>query len=419
MRDARAVAYDLLRAVDERDAYANLLLPTLVQGLDARERAFAAELGYGTLRALGTLDHVLGLCSSRPVSEIDPPVRDVLRLGAYQLLRTRVAPHAAVSTSVDLARRVAGAGPSKFVNAVLRKVASRDGDLGLPADPVDALAVETAHPRWIVEAFADALGGDPREALLADDTRPEVHLVARRITRDALLASCRAAGLEASPGPLSPYAVRLAGGDPDTVAAVRSGDAGVQDEGSQVAALALTEALGPGRHDVLDLCAGPGGKSALLRATVEGRLVANDLHPHRARLVRQNLRGARDAAVVAADGRRAPWRPGTFDGVLLDAPCTGLGALRRRPEARWRRRPEDVAPLQALQRELLAAALDAVRPGGTVVYVVCSPHLAETRDVVSSAAGATVLGTRQLWPHADGTDAMFVAVLQRSGDRSP
>jgi 16S rRNA (cytosine967-C5)-methyltransferase len=413
------VAYDLLRAVDERDAYANLLLPTLVSGLDARDRAFAAELGYGTLRALGTLDHVLGLVSSRPVAEMDPQVRDVLRLGAYQLLRTRVAPHAAVSTSVDLARRVAGIGPSKFVNAVLRKVAARDGDLGLPADPVDALAVETAHPRWIVEAFADALGGDPREALLADDTRPEVHLVARRVTRDALLASCRAAGLEADAGPLSPYAVRLRGGDPDTVAAVRSGDAGVQDEGSQVAALTLADALGPGRHDVLDLCAGPGGKSALLRATVEGRLVANDVHPHRAGLVRATLRGARDAAVVASDGRRGPWRPGTFDAVLLDAPCTGLGALRRRPEARWRRRPEDVAPLQALQRELLAAALDAVRPGGLVAYVVCSPHLAETRDVVGTARGAEVLSARQLWPHVDGTDAMFVSLLQRSGDGTP
>jgi 16S rRNA (cytosine967-C5)-methyltransferase len=413
--DPRRVAYDLLRAVDERDAYANLLLPTLVRGLDQRDRAFAAELGYGTLRALGTLDHVLGLVSTRPVAEMDPQVRDVLRLGAYQLLRTRVATHAAVSTSVDLARSVAGIGASKFVNAVLRKVAARDGDLGLPADPVDALAVETAHPRWIVEAFADALGGDPRAALLADDTRPEVHLVARRITRDALLASCRAAGLEAEPGPLSPYAVRLRGGDPDGVAAVRSGDAGVQDEGSQVAALALAEALGPGRHDVLDLCAGPGGKAALLRATVEGRLVANDVHPHRARLVAGNLAGAREATAVAADGRRGPWRPGTFDGVLLDAPCTGLGALRRRPEARWRRRPEDVAPLQALQRELLAAAVEAARPGGTVVYVVCSPHLAETRDVLATVTGADVLSTRQLWPHVDGTDAMFVAVLRRSG----
>ncbi|HWL36530.1 MAG TPA: transcription antitermination factor NusB [Frankiaceae bacterium] len=417
-RDARNVAYELLRAVDERDAYANLLLPTLLYGLDARERAFAAELGYGTLRALGTLDHVLGLCSSRPVSEMDPPVRDVLRVGAYQLLRTRVAPHAAVSTTVDLAKHVAGPGAAKFVNAVMRRVAERDGDLGLPADPLDALAIETAHPRWIVDAFVDVLGDEAADALRADDLRPEVHLVARpgRIARDGLVASCAAAGLEAEAGPLSPYAVRLRGGDPGDVPAVRDGSAGVQDEGSQYAALVLPELLGPGRHDVLDLCAGPGGKTALLAGTLDGgRIVANELHPHRATLVAENVAAARGVptAVVTGDGLRGPWAPGTFDGVLLDAPCTGLGALRRRPEARWRRTPGDVAPLQALQRGLLAAAIDAVKPGGYVVYVVCSPHRAETRDVVDAAEGVERLGDTQLWPHRHGTDAMFVARLRR------
>jgi 16S rRNA (cytosine967-C5)-methyltransferase len=423
VKDARTVAYDLLRAVDERDAYANLLLPTLVKGLDQRDRALAAELGYGTLRALGTLDHVLGLCSSRPVAEIDPPVRDVLRLGAYQLLKTRVATHAAVSTSVDLARRVAGPGPAKFVNAVLRRVAERDGDLGLPGDPLDALAIETYHPRWIVEAFRDALGGDlaeTRQALLADDLRPEVHLVARpgRIARDGLVASCRAAGLEADPGTLSPYAVRLHGGDPGDVPAVRDGSAGVQDEGSQYAALALTRALGEqGPHTLLDLCAGPGGKAALLAGTLHGRLVAAELHPHRTRLVRDNVTAARGipTAYVTADGRRGPWRDGTFDGVLVDAPCTGLGALRRRPEARWRRQPEDVAPLAQLQRELLAAAVAAARPGGYVVYVVCSPHPAETEAVVGAQEGVAVVDTEQLWPHRNGTDAMFVSTLRKAG----
>jgi 16S rRNA (cytosine967-C5)-methyltransferase len=421
--DARDVAYDLLRAVDERDAYANLLLPTLVKGLDARDRAFAAELGYGTLRALGTLDHVLGLCASRPIAKVDPQVRDVLRLGAYQLLRTRVPTHAAVSTSVDLARRVAGPGAAKFVNAVLRRVAERDGDLGAPADTIGRLAIETAHPRWIVEAFRDALGDDLDEterALRADDERPEVHLVARprRIARDGLLASCAAAGLDATPGTLSPYAVRLRGGDPSTVPAVDDGSAAVQDEGSQVAALTLAELLGAGRHDVLDLCAGPGGKAALLAGVLDGRLVANELHEHRARLVRDSLTAARAPHFVTTtgDAQRGSWREGTFDGVLLDAPCTGLGALRRRPEARWRRTPADVAPLAALQRSLLAAAVAAVRPGGVVVYVVCSPHLAETRQVVGSVSGAEpVSETHQMWPHREGTDAMFIAALRRSG----
>jgi 16S rRNA (cytosine967-C5)-methyltransferase len=429
--DGRTVAYDLLRAVDARDAYANLLLPKLVKGLPARDRAFAAELGYGTLRALGTLDHVLAFCSSRPVAEMDPPVRDVLRLGAYQLLRTRVPTHAAVSTSVDLARNVAGPGAAKFVNAVLRRVAERDGDVGAPAyndDPVGHLAITTAHPRWIVEAFHEALDGDwaeTRAALEADDERPEVHLAARpgRIARDGLLASARNAGLDAEPGPWSPYAVRLRGGDPGDVPAVKDGSAGVQDEGSQLAALALARLVGGG--DVLDLCAGPGGKAALVAGLLDGRLLANELHEHRARLVRGNLRGARAALTVTGDGLRGPWRPASFDGVLLDAPCTGLGALRRRPEARWRRTPDDVAPLADLQRRLLAAAVDAVKPGGVVLYVVCSPHAAETRQIVANVPGTEPVAldvalpgiadgpSVQLWPHRHGTDAMFITGVRR------
>jgi 16S rRNA (cytosine967-C5)-methyltransferase len=192
----------------------------------------------------------------------------------------------------------------------------------------------------------------------------------------------------------------------------------VQDEGSQHAALALTRVLdGKASHTVLDLCAGPGGKAALLAGTLRGRLVANDLHEHRARLVRDNLAAARGmpSVVVTGDGRRGPWRDGTYDAVLLDAPCTGLGALRRRPEARWRRRPEDVPPLVSLQRELLAAAVAATRPGGYVCYVVCSPHPAETTQVVGGQEGVEAVSTEQLWPHRNSTDAMFVAVLRKAG----
>jgi 16S rRNA (cytosine967-C5)-methyltransferase len=209
--------------------------------------------------------------------------------------------------------------------------------------------------------------------------------------------------------------VRLKGGDPAGIPAVADGRAGVQDEGSQYAALALAELLGNGSHDVLDLCAGPGGKAALLAGVLTGRLVTGDVHEHRARLVRDSLRHARGmpSLVVTADGRTPAWREASFDGVLLDAPCTGLGALRRRPEARWRRGPDDVAPLQELQRKLLDTAIRAVKPGGYVVYVVCSPHLAETHDVIATAQGADVLRTDQLWPHRNGTDAMYVARLRR------
>lgn len=450
---ARLVAFDLLRAVHEDDAYANLVLPRLLKAstLDERDRALAAELGYGALRTQGTLDHVIAACVDRPLAQIDSAVLDVLRLGVYQLLRTRVGAHAAVSTSVDLTRTVVGEGASKFVNAVLRKVERRGGDLQAPDrddDPIGHLAITYAHPKWIVSAFRDALTGDLEQteaALAASDARPEVHLVARpgRFSRDELIEACRNAGYDAAPGPWSPYAVHLAGGDVSTLQPIRDGRAGVQDEGSQLAALvaARATAAGAGGNDVLDLCAGPGGKAALLagllRETHGARLIAVEQHAHRAELVRRSLAAATAGAAlrtatVQADSTAAPWAPGSFDGVLLDAPCTGLGALRRRPEARWRRQPSDVPALGVVQRALLTSAIEATRPGGRITYVVCSPHLAEGRVIVGEAlkrradvvavdvrpllAGVPDLGDGpwvQLWPHLHGTDAMFVAVLER------
>ena len=438
---ARRVAYDLLRAVDERDAYANLTLPALLRerGLTGRDAAFATELGYGTLRAAGALDEFLARCADRPVGAMDPAARAALRLGAYQLLRTRVPPHAAVSATVDLApRRAAG-----FVNAVLRRLARQDWDAWVaevaPPDELGRLALRHAHPRWIAAAFADALGGDLGEtdaALAADDARPQTHLVARpgRIDRDRLAE--RAGG---EPGPWSPYAVRLpSGGDPGALAAVRDGRAGVQDEGSQLCALALARVPldGPDTR-WLDLCAGPGGKAALLGSVAAlrsgpgagpgpaTRVVAVELAEHRARLVAATTAGL-PVDVVRADGTVPPWRPGWADRVLVDAPCTGLGALRRRPEARWRRSPDDLTALTRTQRALLRRGIEATRPGGVIAYVVCSPHLAETRDAVDEvlADGTADLldagpyfpadgPTVQLWPHRHGTDAMFCALLRR------
>ncbi len=433
---ARRAAYDLLREVAEQDAYANLVLPRLLgdRRLDARDAALATELGYGTLRALGTLDAVVERCLDRPLDGVDPAVLDLLRLGSYQVLRTRVPAHAAVATTVDLARATGHVRAAGFVNAVLRRVVERTPDewtavLTEGLDPVGALAVRTAHPRWIAEAFAAALGpaaeAELADALAADDARPETHLVAwpGRSTREELLALPGA-----EPGPYSPYAVRLAGGgDPGDVAAVRARRAGVQDEGSQLCALALAAAPLEGRDERwLDLCAGPGGKAALLAAVGAGRgarLDANEQRPHRAELVRQ-VTAAWDVEVTVEDARELPGIDGGYDRVLLDAPCTGLGALRRRPEARWRRRGDDVGELAGLQRELLAAALRLTRPGGVVAYVTCSPHPAETVEVVaghdlldarSAFPGVDGLGpgpTVQLWPHRHGTDAMFCALLR-------
>ncbi|MEO3823541.1 transcription antitermination factor NusB [Actinomadura sp. B10D3] len=440
----RRTAFDVIRAVETRDAYANLLLPSRLRdrGLTGRDAALATELTYGTLRGRGTYDAVLSLCSDRELRRIDAPLLDVLRLGAHQILATRIPPHAAVGTTVELARTVSGPGQAKFANAVLRKVATRDLDAWLQivapadADATTRLSVAHSHPKWIVSALRDAVGPDEIDDLLvADNARPRVTLVAR---------PGRAAPQElydggAEPAPYSPYAAVLAEGDPAGIEAVRDGRAAVQDEASQMVTLALVEASldGPDARWA-DLCAGPGGKAGLLSALAtrrDARLLAADLQPHRAGLVRRAVDDR--AGVVAADGTAPAWRPGTFDRVMVDAPCTGLGALRRRPEARWRRGPESVAELGPLQRKLLATALESVRPGGVVAYVTCSPHLAETRVVVDDVlrgrddverldapATLTSIAPRltgvgdgpyaQFWPHRHGTDAMFLALLRRT-----
>jgi len=458
----RRAAFDVLRAVADRDAYANLLLPALLseRGLTGRDAAFATELTYGTLRGRGTYDAILGACSDR--DEIDPPVRDVLRLGVHQLLATRIGSHAAVATSVDLAKDVCGPRPSGFVNAVLRRVATRDLDAWIQLvapdrsrDPSGYLAVRHSYPRWIVDAFRDALGpaaAETEDALAAGNVRPEVVLALSPAAAPSPASVPSPADPPAPEGLLpdggrtrwSPYGYRLAGGDPAPL--VASGRAAVQDEASQLAALALTRiGLDPvtGEDRLwLDLCAGPGGKARLLSglAAARGaRLVASDVRPHRARRVLEALRraGGKDPGVLVADGRQVPWPPGTFDRVLADVPCSGLGSLRRRPEARWRKTPGDVAELAGLQRELLNAAIDSVRPGGVVAYVTCSPHLAETRDVVTAVAQSrddvTILDApavlpevpalrtpepenprfAQFWPHRHGTDAIFLALLRR------
>ncbi len=432
----RLVAYNVLRAVAADGAYANLVLPGLIteRGLTGRDAALATELGYGTLRAAGVLDEIVAACLDRPLAGVDAPVLDLLRLGAYQALRTRIPPHAAVATTVDLARATGNGRAAGFLNAVLRRITAADWDawtarLGAGRPPLARLALGTAHPAWIAAAFADALGGDLAEtgaALAADDVRPQTHLVAwpGRIGRDELAA---AAG--GSAGPYSPYAVRLPAGEPGALAAVRDHRAGVQDEGSQLCALALARAPLDGRDERwLDLCAGPGGKTALLAALAADRgamVRANELHPHRAELVRQAT-AAWAVDVRVGDALTMPELDGGYDRILVDAPCTGLGALRRRPEARWRRTADDVAPLAALQRDLLGTALRLARPGGVIAYVACSPHLAETRDVVTGHelldARAAFPGvdrlddgpTVQLWPHRHGTDAMFCALLRRS-----
>ncbi|WP_193104545.1 RsmB/NOP family class I SAM-dependent RNA methyltransferase [Brachybacterium sp. FME24] len=460
---SRQVAYEGLRLVREDDSYANLVLPRLLRSyrVSGRDAAFTTELFYGSLRALGRLDAILAACVDRPLEEVDPALVDVLRLGAYQLLDMTVAPHAATSETVALARSEVGAGAASFANAVLRRVGGKPLDEWIAEVAPDRekdftghLAVVHSHPRWVVRALIDALGGHGRdreeieELLAAQNAAPAVSLV----MRPGLTDLDELIDHGASEGHLSMFAASWPSGDPGAMDPVKEGRVAVQDEGSQLAALALALGAddlvrGEDAH-WLDLCAGPGGKTALLGGLSVGHdadLLAIELQPHRTELVERAIATLLDAGCEittrTADGTAiGDELPGRFSRVLADVPCSGLGALRRRPEARWRRTPGDIGQLSSLQRDLLRSALDAAAPGGVVAYVTCSPHLAETRLVVDDvlrrrddieqldardAVRAGILPAKQadvelgdgpavqLWPHVHGTDAMYICLLRK------
>jgi 16S rRNA (cytosine967-C5)-methyltransferase len=429
--------------VNADEAYANLVLPALLRerGLVGRDPGFATELLAGTCRWQGSYDAIIAAAAGRPLSEFQPAVLDLLRLGTHQILSMRVPAHAAVAASVELAAVTVGERVTGLVNAVLRRVADRSLDdwfdqLSHGLDHHDRLALRTAHPRWIVDAYADLLPPTELEqALSANNLSPQVCLA----VRPGLAEVSDLVPAGAQPSPYSPFGAGWRG-DPADLPLVRDGRAGVQDEGSQLVAWALSRAAAPSGW-WLDLCAGPGGKSAVLAglARLDGsRLLASDLAPHRASLVAGAVRAyaAQGSApsIVVADGTRPAWRAGSFARVLVDAPCSGLGALRRRPESRWRRNPEDLEQLHLLQLLLLASAIDSAGPGGVIGYVTCSPHRRETTDVLKETLAVRAdievipaaqllpevpdagLGPYlQLWPHRHATDAMFAAYLLKVG----
>lgn len=473
---ARIVAYDVLRDVVDRDAYANLALASRIREarLDSRDAALATELAAGTLRGMGRIDRIIEIAAQRPTEEIDPRTLNVLRLGAHQLLSMRTAAHAAVHESVELQRLVGNERAAGFVNGVLREIGRStpeawDRTIESTAENADdALAVRTSHPGWIVRALRDALRAEGRESELealleADNVSPRVNL--------ALLAGAGIATdeLAAANGDVfddvgeSVLGLEMLGGDPgkaiaeaEEYAGIPEGLLRVQDQGSQIAALALlrTTPIASGER-WLDVCAGPGGKSAVLgaEAVLDGAtLRANEVSEHRADLVRDSLSGVSELPgadglikIVSHDGRDDDAYGCTgdvhelYDRILVDAPCSGLGALRRRPEARWRKQPTDLPELTALQGELLDTAVKHLKPGGVLAYVTCSPHLAETRGSVERLLrrheGVRELDARpavrassrsgealdlagehlsvQLWPHRHNTDAMFIALLTR------
>ena len=439
----REAAFEVILKVARDGAFANLTLPGLLKdrGIKGRDAAFATELTYGTLRSLGVIDAVIAANSSRELDQISSEVLAALRLGTYQLLYTRVEDHAAVDTSVRLVEAAGQERAKGFANGVLRAISRTEAGEWVerlaPDDELAAVAFRHAHPEWIARSFATTLGERAADelaaALEADSQRPIVHLAARpgEITAEELALTT--GGEE---GKYSPYAVYLPEGDPGQLPEVREGLAAVQDEGSQLIARAVTKVpVADDQGRWLDLCAGPGGKAAMLGAlaAIDGaRVDAVEVAPHRAELIRKAV-GDLPVVVAVADGRAPGFDPGSFDRVLVDAPCSGLGALRRRPEARWVKTEDDIAELNALQSELLASAVRLAKPGGVIVYSTCSPDMRETRGIVDkqkALGGVEELDARdyaggmhdigdgpsvQMWPHRHGTDAMFFAVLRKLG----
>jgi 16S rRNA (cytosine967-C5)-methyltransferase len=433
----RLLVFDLLTEVNRSDGYSNLLLPQALTAskFDDRDKAFATELLYGTLRMQGRHDWILAQVSNRPWEQVDPGVIDVGRMALQQIHELRVPDHAAVSASVDIARKRLGEAQGSFLNALRRAVLKKPlGECLAPLaeikDPIERLSIQYSHPQWIVSAYFDLLKNeaDVTAALIANNIPAQPTLVSwpGRSTQAELVE------LGGVPTQYSPYGARLSG-SPGAISAIRDRRAGVQDEGSQLVAQ-IFAAVSKSAYDWLDLCAGPGGKAALISSIAalgDHTFTANEISGPRANLVSQVVEFGQ---VIVGDGREIAKSGRTYDAILADVPCTGLGALRRRPEVRWRRTLADLRTLTDLQIELSNAAIAALNPNGFFAYVTCSPHLAETKFQVSAIlkahpelekidlrpyfpAGLVSSnddGSLLLWPQIHNTDAMFMTIFKKS-----
>jgi 16S rRNA (cytosine967-C5)-methyltransferase len=397
---ARRAAYEVLLRVFEQDAYADRVFRTAARDLDERERAFAQRLAYGAVQRVRTLDWAIEQLGRRPVRKLDPPVRAALRLGAYQLGYTDTAPHAAANESVELVRRARLERAVPFTNAVMRRLAAGMREL---LDSLPEGALKESYPDWIAEAFERELGRDDALALMRAMNEP-LETAIRVIRGEPPLG--------AEPTDV-PGAYRV---DRVDELAVAEGRIWPQSRGSQLAGLVVGSEEG---ERVLDLCAAPGGKTTQLR----GDVTAVEVDPHRASELRENLATmhASNVTVVEADGTSLPPELAGFDRALVDAPCSGLGVLGQRPDLRWR-----ATPLPELQLALLRSAAARVKPGGTVVYSVCTIN-ADENEAVVEASGLTVLPLGEEWPqfvhprrpeflltlpHVHGTSGFFIGRLR-------
>ena len=432
---ARLLAFDLLTEVNRKEGYSNLLLPQALNAskLDERDRSLVTELFYGTIRMQGKHDWVLAQISDRPWSEVDPGIVDICRLGVHQIHEMRIPDHAAVAATVEVARKRIGESKASFVNALLRSVTRKSLEdwftpLDDMTDPVERLSIRFSHPEWIVSAYFDLLKSWPEvELALKINNEPATPTL---VSWPGLSNQQDLIEIGAEPTEFSSFGAHWKG-NPGLLDLIKVRKIGVQDEGSQLVAEVFTKAAGGAKW--LDLCAGPGGKAALLSNIARGKgitFVANEISEARAELVRQVVQGAK---VLVSDGRTIGSSGERFDAILIDAPCTGLGALRRRPEVRWRRTLQDLRALTQLQRELIDSAVQALNPGGILGYATCSPHLAETTiqiaDVKKKHSDLTQVsveeylpenlkeatrdGAMSLWTHKHGTDAMYLALFRK------
>jgi 16S rRNA (cytosine967-C5)-methyltransferase len=400
---ARRAAYEVLLRVFEQDAYADRAFRSAGEGLDERERAFAQRLAYGSVQRVRTVDHAIETLGRRPVRKLDPQVRAALRLGAYQLGYTDTAPHAAVNESVELVRRARLERAVPFTNAVMRRL---DDGIRPLLDALPEGPLKESYPDWIHDVFVRVLEEDGALALMRAMNEP-LETVVRLVSGDP------PPGAEATDVPGAFRVDRVDAG------LVTAGRIWPQSRGSQLAGLCVGAQDG---ERVLDLCAAPGGKTGQLR----GEVTAVEIDPARARELRENLTtmGRSDVTVVEVDGTALPPQLAGFDCALVDAPCSGLGVLAQRPDLRWR-----ATPLPELQLALLRSAAERVRPGGAIVYSVCTLDPDECEAVVD-ASELPVLPLGDEWPafvhpsrpeflltlpHVHGTSGFFVARLRSPG----
>lgn len=432
---SRLLAFDLLTEVNRNEGYSNLLLPQALNSskLDERDKSLVTELLYGTIRMQGKHDWVLAHISDRPWIEVDPGIVDICRMGVHQIHEMRIPDHAAVASTVEVARKRLGESKASFVNALLRNVTRKSQEdwflpLSAISDPVEKMSIQYSHPEWIVSAYYDLLKNwDEVEQALAINNEAATPTL---VSWPGLSTIEDLKSIGGEPTTFSPYGAHWKG-NPGVLDLIKARKIGVQDEGSQLVASVFAAASAG--TNWLDMCAGPGGKAALLSNIAREKKIvftANEVSAVRADLVRQVVNGDR---VLVGDGREIGNLEEKFDAILIDAPCTGLGALRRRPEVRWRRNLQDLRELTQLQRELIDSGIKALTVGGILGYATCSPHLAETTIQVSdlkrkhgnmeqidvspylpdNLENSERDHAMALWTHRTGTDAMFLALFKK------